>query len=149
MRSKGQGEQMFEIAESEIDINSVVAKVSSPGAGAISTFIGVSRNFTGGMQVNYLFYEAYHSMAVRLMEKIAEKTREKFKIEKIAMTHRVGKVEIEEISVVIAVSAGHREAAIRACHYAIDTLKEIVPIWKKEFMTDGQQKWMANRLPAD
>ncbi len=137
---------MFEIVEERIDIDSVIADVSSPKAGAISTFIGVTRNFTGSFQVDYLFYEAYHSMALHLMKRIGEQAKEKYDVEKIAIVHRIGKVIIEEASVVIAVSASHRDAAIHACHYAIDTLKEIVPIWKKEFMKDGEQKWIGNRL---
>ena len=137
---------MFGIVEEKIDIESVIADVSSPKAGAISTFIGVTRNFTGSLRVDYLFYEAYHSMALRLMERIGKQAKEKFDIEKVAIVHRIGKVKIEEASVVIAVSASHRGEAIHACHYAIDTLKEIVPIWKKEFLTDGEQKWIGNRL---
>lgn len=136
---------MFSITEHPIDLNSVVNSVSNPESGAVSTFIGVTRNFTGDEKVNYLFYEAYHSMAIKMMEEIGRLTKEKYPIRKIAITHRIGKVEIEEASVVIAVSASHRDQAIRACHYAIDTLKEIVPIWKKEFFIDGNQKWIANR----
>ena len=136
---------MFEIISEKIDIESLVSKVSSPEAGAISTFIGVTRNYTGSRKVVYLFYEAYYSMSMEMMEKIAEEAKQQFNIEKVAITHRIGKVAIEEVSVVIAVSAGHRDAAIKACHFAIDRLKEIVPIWKKEFMVDGDQEWIANR----
>ncbi|PCI30018.1 MAG: hypothetical protein COB67_02805 [SAR324 cluster bacterium] len=135
---------MFEITEKTIDPNELVAKVDSARAGAISTFIGVTRNFTGDFHVDYLFYEAYHEMAIKMMKRIGEQTLEKFPIEKIAISHRIGRVNIGEASVVIAVSASHRAEAIEACHYAIDTLKELVPIWKKEFMVDGDQKWIAN-----
>lgn len=136
---------MFEITENEIDTNAIISKVSVPQAGAISTFVGVTRNYTGDQQVEYLFYEAYDSMALAMMEKISEEAKQKYDIEKIAITHRIGKVAVEEASVVIAVSAGHRRAAIEACHFAIDRLKEIVPIWKKEFMVDGKTEWIANR----
>jgi molybdopterin synthase catalytic subunit len=95
--------------------------------------------------VDFLVYEAYHSMSLEMMAKIAEEAKQQFAIEKLAITHRIGKVAVEEASVVIAVSAGHREAAIKACHFAIDRLKELVPIWKKEFMVDGDQEWIANR----
>ncbi len=135
---------MFEIVEHSIDFESMLKKVSTPKAGAISTFVGVTRNYTGERQVNYLFYEAYHSMSLEMMEKIGREAGEKFEVEKIAITHRIGKVDLEEASVVIAVSAGHRAAAINACHYAIDRLKEIVPIWKKEYMSNGEQEWIAN-----
>lgn len=136
---------MFEIVDKKIDIEAIVAKVSSPQAGAISTFIGVTRNHTGARQVQYLVYEAYHSMSLEMMARIADDAKRQFNIEKLAITHRIGKVAVEEASVVIAVSAGHREAAIKACHFAIDKLKELVPIWKKEFMVDGEQEWIANR----
>lgn len=136
---------MIEITEQTIDPNKLVESVASPKAGAISTFIGVTRNFTGPHKVNYLFYEAYHSMAIKQMDKLAELVKEKFPILKVAITHRIGKVDIGEASVVIAVSSSHRGEAIEACHYAIDTLKEIVPIWKKEFMIDKSEKWIANR----
>lgn len=135
---------MFEIVESDIDINRVTASVSSPEAGAIATFIGLTRNFTGDMDVALLDYEAYPSMAIKMMEKIGRDAMEKFDIRKIAITHRIGKVKVEEASVVIAVSSSHRKPAFKACEYAIDTLKEIVPIWKKELMTNGEQIWIAN-----
>ena len=135
---------MFEIVDHEIDIDSITAKVSSPEAGAIATFIGVTRNFTGNMQVTCLQYEAYPSMAIKMMKKIGAMAEKAFDIKKIAITHRIGAVSIEEVSVVIAVSASHRKPAFQACEYAIDTLKELVPIWKKELMTNGEQKWIAN-----
>lgn len=135
---------MFEITEKTIDVNELIRVVSSPKAGAISTFVGVTRNYTLDKSVTYLFYEAYHSMAIAMMEKIGKQAQEKFDIENIAIVHRIGRVDVEEASVVIAVSAGHREPAIKACHYAIDTLKDIVPVWKKEFMADGEAKWIAN-----
>lgn len=136
--------KMHEIVESPIDINAVIQKVSTPKAGGISTFIGVTRDFTGPYDVSYLFYEAYDSMAIKMMERIADDAMKKFDIEKMAITHRIGKVAVEEVSVVIAVSAAHRGDAFKACEYAIDTLKEIVPIWKKEHMVDGEEKWIAN-----
>jgi len=135
---------MFEMVDHKIDTELVINKVSTPESGAISTFIGIIRNHTGNMKVTHLFYEAYHSMAMKLMERIGEEVISKFRIEQIAITHRVGKVNVEEASVVIAVSAGHREPAFQACRYAIDTLKKIVPIWKKEFFENGDQKWIAN-----
>ncbi len=137
--------ELFEITEDVLNVNAITAKVSVPQAGAISTFIGVTRNYTEDKKVEYLFYEAYYSMSLELMEQIANEAKQQFDIEKVAISHRIGKVAIEEASVVIAVSAGHRKAAINACHFAIDRLKEIVPIWKKEFMVNGEQEWIANR----
>lgn len=135
---------MFEIVDHEIDVALVNAKVTAPEAGAIVTFIGLTRNFTGEMKVEMLSYEAYESMAIKMMEQIGREAQEKFDIRNIAITHRIGDVKVEEASVVIAVSASHRKAAFQACEYAIDTLKELVPIWKKEIMTNGEQKWIAN-----
>ena len=136
---------MFEIVKEEINTDVVIESVASPEAGAISTFIGVTRNFTGNLDVDYLDYEAYHDMAIKMMQKIGVMTTEKYDIKKISIVHRIGKVKIKEASVVIAVSASHRKAAIEACHFAIDTLKDIVPIWKKEFLASGEKKWIANR----
>lgn len=136
---------MFQITNKTIDHGEMITKVSSPKAGAISTFIGVTRNYTAHLSVDYLFYEAYEKMSIKMMTRIGGWAKEKFDIEKIAMTHRIGRVNIEEASIIIAVSSGHRKAAIDACHYAIDTLKEKVPIWKKEFLKDGNQMWIANR----
>ena len=135
---------MLKVTEETLDINAICNLVSSPSAGAISTFIGTTRNYTGKNKVKYLVYEAYHSMAISMMKKLAAEVEAKYDIEKIAIHHRIGKVDIEEASVVIAVSSGHRKPAIQACHYAIDRLKEIVPIWKKEFMEDGKEEWIAN-----
>ena len=137
---------MFYIVDKPIDPNRIIASVTLPEAGAISTFIGVTRNFTGQDGVEFLFYEAYRSMAFRMMEKIARSAKDRYPIKEIAITHRIGKVPVGEASVMIAVSASHRAEAIGACHFAIDMLKEIVPIWKKEFLTDGSQKWIANRV---
>ncbi len=135
---------MIEITDQTIDVEAIVQKVSSPKAGAISTFIGTTRNYTGEKQVVYLFYEAYHSMALSMMEEICQQAKKEYDIEKISIVHRIGKVEIEEASVAIAVSAGHRQAAFKACQFAIDKLKDIVPIWKKEHMADNSQEWIAN-----
>jgi len=140
---------MFEIVDEKINTDAVIESVATPEAGAISTFIGVTRNFTGDLDVDYLDYEAYHGMAISMMQKIGTMALEKYDIKKISMVHRIGKVKIKEASVVIAVSASHRGPAIEACHYAIDTLKELVPIWKKEFLTGGEQKWIANRSEVD
>ncbi|NQU63463.1 MAG: molybdenum cofactor biosynthesis protein MoaE [SAR324 cluster bacterium] len=114
---------MFEIVDYQIEVDKIIAKVSTPEAGAIATFIGVTRNFTGDMQVTCLQYEAYPSMALKMMEKIGAKARSTYDIKKIAITHRIGAVSVEEASVVIAVSASHRKPAFQACEYAIDALK--------------------------
>ncbi len=106
--------------------------------GAIASFAGVVRDNTLGRQTQYLVYDAYREMAEGKMREIGVEVKGRWEVDKVAMLHRVGRLEIGEISVLIAVSAPHREAALEACRYAIDRLKKTVPIWKKEVWTDGE-----------
>ncbi len=129
---------MFEIVEHPIDLGRLIAAVGRPDAGAIATFLGTTRDHNAGREVIRLEYEAYAEMAIREMRRIAEQAIERFSVKAAAMVHRVGIVEIGEASVAIAVSAGHRDAAFVACRFAIDRLKEIVPIWKKEYYRGGE-----------
>jgi len=135
---------MFEIVEEPIDAGAVTAKVASAVAGAVCTFIGTTRDHNDGRRVFRLEYEAYPEMALVEMRKIGETAQARWPIEKIAITHRVGVVPLGEASVVIAVSAGHRKAAFEACHFAIDRLKEVVPIWKKEHY-EGGEIWIGSQ----
>lgn len=112
--------------------------VEDPAAGGIVHFVGAVRNHTKGKTVLRLDFEAYEPMAVSEMRKIAEQAIEKFGVMKIAIHHRIGTLEISELPVIIAVSSAHRKAAFEACQYCIDTLKETVPIWKKEIFEDGE-----------
>ncbi len=116
--------------------------VSNDNAGGISIFIGTVRNQTKGKEVVRLDFEAYAPMALSEMRKIAEQAAEKWPVEKMAIHHRVGTLQIGEIAVIIAVATPHRKAAFEACQYGIDTLKETVPIWKKEIFEDGEV-WVA------
>jgi MoaE-MoaD fusion protein len=129
-----------------IDVNGLMAQVRADQDGAIVTFDGVVRNESLGRQTLYLDYEAYESMAVSKMKEIAAQARENYAIHRIAMAHRLGRLEIGETSVFIAVSAPHRKAAFEACRFAIDTLKRTVPIWKKEYFDDGAV-WADGELP--
>lgn len=112
--------------------------VKTDDSGGIVVFVGTVRNQTKGKRVLRLDFEAYEPMAISEMRKIAVQAIEKFSLKKIAIHHRVGMLEIGEIPVIIAVSAAHRGAAFDACEFAIDTLKETVPIWKKEIFEDGE-----------
>jgi molybdopterin synthase catalytic subunit len=132
---------MFEITRTPIDLGRVVAAVTRPGAGAIVTFLGTTRDHNAGRRVVTLEYEAYPEMAVREMQAIAAEAQQRFGIQAMAIVHRVGTVEIGEASVAIAVSAAHRDAAYAASRFAIDRLKEIVPIWKKE-RYEGGEVWI-------
>jgi molybdopterin synthase catalytic subunit len=114
--------------------------------GATVTFDGHVRNESHGRATSYLEYEAYEAMAIAKMKEIAAQIHEKFAIDRVAMVHRLGRLDIGETSVFIAVSAPHRGAAFDACRYAIDTLKKTVPIWKKEFFADGAV-WAEGELP--
>jgi len=132
--------QHIEIILSDKTLNEQACSdfVKNDDSGGIVTFVGTVRNQTKGKRVLRLDFEAYEPMAVSEMKKIAEQAVEKFSLKKIAIYHRVGNLEIGEVPVVIAASAAHRGAAFDACEYAIDTLKESVPIWKKEIFEDGE-----------
>lgn len=129
---------MFEIVERPIDLARLMAAVGRPDAGAIATFVGTTRNHNAGRDVIRLEYEAYPEMAVREMRTIGAQAVDRCGASAVAIVHRIGPVEIGEASVAIAVSAAHREAAFLACRFAIDRLKEIVPIWKKEHYRGGE-----------
>jgi len=121
-------------------VDEVVGRVADPGNGAIVTFIGVVRDNTAGRQVTYLEYEAYSQMAEETLRQIAEEIRARWTtVRDVAIVHRVGRMFIGEISVVIVLSAGHRPELYDALHFAIDRLKGIVPIWKKEVWADGSE----------
>jgi molybdopterin synthase catalytic subunit len=134
------------LVQERIDADALVAHVRTPGDGAIVTFDGCVRNQSHGRRTLYLDYEAYESMAVAKMREIAVEVHARFPIDRVAMAHRLGRLQIGETSVFIAVSAPHRAAAFEACRYAIDTLKRSVPIWKKEYFEDGAV-WADGELP--
>jgi len=130
---------MFDITDRSLSLEPLVSAVTRSSSGAVASFLGVVREQTRGRQVLYLEYEAYREMAIPKMREIADEIRRKWKVDEIAMVHRIGHLKIGEASVAIAVSAPHRHQALAACAYAIDRLKETVPIWKKEVWTDGEE----------
>ena len=129
----------FLLSETPLSLERVAAEVASDDAGAIATFVGTTRAHSRGREVIRLEYEAYEGMAEAEMERIAGELRERHDVIDVAILHRVGPVEIGETSVVIAVSAPHRAAAFDACREAIDTLKQTVPLWKKELYVGGEE----------
>jgi molybdopterin synthase catalytic subunit/molybdopterin converting factor small subunit len=131
----------FRLTDKPIDPSSVVEEVSDRKTGAIATFLGTTRVQSRGRTVHYLDYEAYGGMAEKVMAELADELKAKHDLCAVAITHRIGRVEIGEISVAIAVSAPHRAAALAACAEAIDTLKETVPLWKKE-VYEGGEEWI-------
>jgi molybdopterin synthase catalytic subunit len=136
----------FELVRAAIDAEALVGHVRAGQDGAIVTFDGFVRNESHGRETSYLEYEAYESMAIGKMKEIAAQIHEKFAIHRVAIVHRLGRLEIGDTSVFIAVSAPHRGAAFDACRFAIDTLKRTVPIWKKEYFADGAV-WADGELP--
>ena len=126
------------IVRAPIDVAALEAAVADPGAGAVATFVGSTRNENSGRRVLRLEYEAYEPMALSEMRKLAVEAGLQFGIIRAAITHRIGVVEIGEASVAIAVSAPHRAEAFSACRFLIDRIKEIVPIWKKEHFEGGE-----------
>lgn len=136
---------LFEIVDIPIVVEEVTNKVARREAGAITTFIGTVRELTKGKRTLYLEYEAYKSMAVKQLTRIGEEMNEKWPDAKVAIMHRVGRLEIMDIAVVIAVSSPHRKVAYEANEYAIERIKRIVPIWKKEFWEDGTM-WIGDQL---
>jgi MoaE-MoaD fusion protein len=121
-----------------VDVASLDVAVADPAAGATVTFVGTTRRDNAGRHVLRLEYEAYEPMALKEMRKLAEEAGRRYGIVRIAIQHRIGVVEIGEVSVAIAVSAAHRNEAFEACRFAIDRLKEVVPIWKKEHFEGGE-----------
>jgi len=127
----------IKLIEGELSLDECYEFVQDDSCGGLALFVGTVRNHTKGKEVLKLEFSAYEPMAVKEMNLIALKAIDMFKIEKIAIHHVVGNLAIGEVPVIIAVSSAHREAAFQACQFAIDTLKETVPIWKKEFFEDG------------
>jgi MoaE-MoaD fusion protein len=131
----------FRLSEAPLDLAAAVAEVSDERAGAIATFVGTTRVQSRGRTVLHLEYEAYEGMAERVMGELAASLQGRYSLCRVAIHHRVGQVGIGEESVVIAVSAPHRHDALAACRDAIDTLKETVPLWKKE-VYEGGEEWI-------
>lgn len=130
---------MILVSQDPIDIASILREVESDETGAVVTFDGRVRNHSRGRRVARLHYEAYTEMAVKELAVIRESAFDKWPIKKVAIVHRLGRLEIGESSVFIAVASAHRADAFAACRYIIDTIKETVPIWKKEVFGDGEE----------
>jgi len=129
---------MFRLVREAIDTKSIACSLQKPEDGAVVIFEGVVRDNSNGKRVRFLEYDAYDAMALKKIEEIGSSARKEFAIRDIAIVHRLGHMEIGEASVVIVVTSAHRGPAFDACRFTIDTLKQIVPIWKKEFYEDGE-----------
>lgn len=135
---------MFTITDSRISSEELIEKVTHPNAGAIVSFIGTVREMTKGKKTLFLEYQAYRPMAEKMLRQIGDEIQEKWPEAVTAITHRVGKLDISDIAVVIAVSTPHRNDAYEASRYAIERIKELVPIWKKEQWEDGES-WIGDQ----
>jgi molybdopterin converting factor subunit 1 len=135
--SGGTDKDRYQITSERILAAELARSLQVPEDGAVVTFEGVVRNNSNGRKTLYLEYEAYEPMAVRKMEEIGAEAREKFAINSVGIVHRTGRLEIGETSVAIVVTAAHRRPAFEACQYLIDRLKQVVPVWKKEYFEDG------------
>jgi len=132
----------IKILNQALEVQACIDWVMTPESGGIDVFIGTVRNATKGKQVMRLEFEAYEPMALKEIGKIAAQAFEKWPVQKLLVHHRLGVLEVGEIPVIIAVSCAHRDAAFEACRFVIDTLKQTVPIWKKEVFEDGET-WVA------
>ena len=135
---------MIKITEKQIDVQKVVDTATSLGAGAVNLFVGTVRNSANGKNVVWLEYEAYESMAVAEIRKIIDEASHRWPLLGWAVSHRIGTLKPGEVSVAVAVSSPHRKESFEACQFIIDTLKEKVPIWKKEVFEDGEE-WVSAR----
>ena len=131
---------IYQITQTPISADEVIGKLSDPAVGAITTFVGVVRGVTGERETLYLEYEAYPEMAEGVLAQVGQEVQERWaEIRQVVVIHRVGRLEIGDTAIVIALSASHRRQVFDALHYAIDRIKTIVPIWKKEDWADGAE----------
>ena len=133
---------MIQLVQDSIDNQAVIESVCSPDAGAVVLFLGTTRQFTDGRQTESLDYESYGEMAIRKLQQLEQEARERWSLIHITLVHRLGHLAPGEASVAIAVSSPHRQDAFTAGQWLIDTLKEVVPIWKKENWADGTSEWI-------
>ena len=132
-------EPFIQITREPLDRNVLIASVSDPGVGGIVVFEGVVRDNARDKQVRYLEYDVYPEMAVQQIRKILAEAERRWNVDRVAVAHRIGRLEIGEASVIIVVATPHRAEAFEACRYIIDTLKTTVPIWKKEVAINGEE----------
>ena len=132
-------EPVIQITRDALDRDALVAAVSHPGVGGVVIFEGVVRDNARGKQIRYLEYDVYPEMAIQQIRAIIAEAEKRWGVERVAVAHRIGRIEIGEASVIIVVATPHRAEAFEACRYIIDTLKTTVPIWKKEVATNGEE----------
>ena len=129
---------MFCLVREPIEVQTITDRLKKPEDGAAVVFEGIVRNHSNSKAVRFLEYDAYESMALKKLEEVGNRAKSQFAIREIAIVHRLGHMDIGECSAAIVVASAHRGPAFEACRFAIDTIKEVVPIWKKEFYADGE-----------
>jgi MoaE-MoaD fusion protein len=137
---------VIRLVRERIAVEQIVAALKAPEDGVVLAFEGIVRNHSRGQRTLYLEYEAYESMALAKLREIAEAIHAQFQVDRVALVHRLGRMEIGETSVLVVVASAHRAAAFEACRFGIDTLKRIVPIWKKEYFESGAV-WAEGEIP--
>ena len=135
---------MIQITHDALEPDKITAQVRRDTNGAVLTFLGTTRSVTRGRRVLHLEYEAYRPMADNKLAEIADEMRQRWDVQDIAISHRLGRLEIGDISLVVAVASPHRERAFEACQHAVDRIKQIVPIWKKEYF-EGGEVWVGSQ----
>ena len=133
---------MTRLTREPIDYHALTESVRDPHSGAVALFLGTVRDLTGEEVTVFLDYEAYGPMAEKKLAEIEADVRRRWKVGNVAMIHRLGRLAVGDVSVAVAVSTPHRAEAFEACRFAVDTLKELVPIWKKENAPDGTGEWV-------
>jgi len=136
---------IVDITEKKLSVGDITDLVSDDTCGAVSIFIGTTRNNFDGKEVMQLEYEAYEPMARKKMLEVCASIRQQWKVHKVAIVHRIGVVPVREASIVIAVSSPHRQESLQAVSYAINTVKAVVPVWKKEIYADDTASWKQNK----
>lgn len=136
-----------EITSDPLDAARLLARVGAPEDGAVLLFLGTVRNHADGRSVSGMQYEGYKEMALEVLRRIAEEASERFSTPNLAVTHRLGKLEIGEVSVVVAVSSPHRAEAYGASRYVMEEIKRRLPVWKKEFYVEGAPEWVRGTVP--
>ncbi|SET98606.1 molybdopterin synthase catalytic subunit [Salinibacillus kushneri] len=134
----------FVITEKPLSTEMAIQHVSNPKAGAVNLFVGTVREWTGDKQTQYLEYEAYDEMAEKMLQKIGNEIKEKWSEACVSIQHRIGRMDISDIAVIVAVSTPHRNESFEASRHGIERIKQMVPIWKKEFWTNGES-WVGNQ----
>jgi len=141
-RARGEGDKVIRLTHEPIDYHALTESVRRPGCGGVALFLGTVRDLTGDEVTLALEYEAYAGMAEKKLAEVEAQTRARWPVGDVALVHRLGRLGVGEVSVAVAVSCPHRAEAFEACRFAIDRIKEVVPIWKKDLRPDGSSEWV-------